>query len=186
MKRTFARVGTPIFDNHKTYRAKNVRNFLKKNGIVCRPILELSPNWGGFYERMNSIIKRALRKTLGNAHLNYEELETVIIEIEGIMNSRPLSSYFNDDEIFEPLTPSHLMYGRRLKSNISSDQKVDHDLSPSKRVKYINKLLVNYWERFRNEYLTSLRERKLNDGKIPFVDVGQVVIIKKKLMPRNQ
>ena len=102
------------------------------------------------------------------------------------MNSRPLSSYFNDDEIFEPLTPSHLMYGRRLKSNIPSDQEVVHDLSPSKRVKYINKLLVRYWERFRNEYLTSLRERKLNDGKIPFVDVGQVVIIKKKLMPRNQ
>ena len=189
MKRTFARVGTPnlmIFDNHKTYQSKKVKNFTKLNGIVCRPILELSPNWGGFYERMNSIIKRALRKTLGNAHLNYEELETILVEIEGIMNSRPLSSYFNDSEILEPLTPSHLMYGRRLMSNMPSNMpRSDNNISPSKRVRYLNRLLNTYWRRFTTEYLTSLRERNCKEGKFPIVQIGQVVLIKKKLMPRN-
>ena len=94
MRRTFARVGTPallISDNHKTYRAEKTRNFALKQGIKWRNILNLSPNWGGFYERMNSTIKDALRKTLKHAHLNYEELETIIIEIESVMNSRPLT-----------------------------------------------------------------------------------------------
>ena len=102
MRRTFARVGTPallISDNHKTYRAKKTQDFALKHNIKWRNILNLAPNWGGFYERMNSTIKNALRKTLKNAHLDYEELETIVIEIESVMNSRPLmwttTSYSN-------------------------------------------------------------------------------------------
>ena len=56
MKRTFARVGIPkvvISDNHKTYRSSAVRVFAKQRLIKWRHILERSPHWGGFYERMN-------------------------------------------------------------------------------------------------------------------------------------
>ena len=106
MRRTFARVGNPsllISDNHKTYRSKKVRKFARERFIKWKHILKLSPNSGGFYERMNSMIKRALRKTLKNAKLNYGILETVVIEIEAVINSRPLS-YLHDDELLEPLT----------------------------------------------------------------------------------
>ena len=47
--------------------------------------------------------------------MTYEELFTIISEIEGIMNSRPLCYNYSDD-IEEVITPSHLMYGRRLMS----------------------------------------------------------------------
>ena len=190
MRRTFARVGTPallISDNHKTYRAEKTRNFALKQGIKWRNILNLSPNWGGFYERMNSTIKDALRKTLKHAHLNYEELETIIIEIESVMNSRPLT-YVDDDELLEPLTPSHLMFGRRLrnpKDGTSPEKVFDDTISPTKRREYVNKLLNNFWNRFSNEYLTSLRERTDDGNANPNIDVGQVVIVKEKKMPRN-
>ena len=67
MRRTFARVGNPsllISDNHKTYRSKKVGKLAREGFIKWKHILKLSPNWGGFYERMNSMIKGALRKTL--------------------------------------------------------------------------------------------------------------------------
>ena len=50
-----------------------------------------------------------------NARLTYEELLTVIIEIECLLNSRPLT-YVNSEDIEEPLTPSHLVTWRRLLS----------------------------------------------------------------------
>ena len=60
-------------------------------------------------------VKRCLRKTLQNAKLNYDELHTVLVEVEGTVNSRPLT-YVSSDDPGEPLTPSHLMYGRRILS----------------------------------------------------------------------
>ena len=49
----------------------------------------------------------------------------------------------------------------------------------------MNKLLNKFWNRFSNEYLTSLRERTDDGNANPNIDVGQVVIVKEKKMPRN-
>ena len=57
--------------------------------------------------------KRCLRKVLGRALLTYEELETVLIEAEGVINDRPIT-YIDTDSTEEPLTPNHLIFGRRL------------------------------------------------------------------------
>jgi len=60
-------------------------------------------------------LKRCLQKTLKNERLNYDELHTVLVEVEGTLNARPLT-YVSLDDPEEPLTPSHLMYGRRILS----------------------------------------------------------------------
>ena len=70
---------------------------------------------GGGFERMIKSTKRCLKKTLGRARLTYEELLTVLTEVECILNSRPLT-YLYPDDLEEPLTPSHLISGRRLLS----------------------------------------------------------------------
>ena len=41
--------------------------------------------------------KRCLKKVLGNSRLTYEELSTVLTEIEGVINSRPLTYVYDDD-----------------------------------------------------------------------------------------
>ena len=58
-------------------------------------------------------MKRCLTKVLGNAKLSFEELKSVLIETEGVLNSRPLT-YVYDELTQTPLTPSHLVIGRRL------------------------------------------------------------------------
>ena len=58
---------------------------------------------------------RYLRKMIGQAKFNYDELLTAVIEVEAIINFHPLS-YVSADNLEEPLTPSHLLAGRRLLS----------------------------------------------------------------------
>jgi len=56
--------------------------------------------------------KRCLRKTIGRARVTYDELLTAIMEVEGILNSRPLS-YVSIEDFEEPFTPSHLLIGHK-------------------------------------------------------------------------
>ena len=70
---------------------------------------------GGFWERLIRSVKRSLKKSIGKSRLNYEELNTILVEVEAIIISRPLT-YVLDDQggISDILSPSHLINGRRI------------------------------------------------------------------------
>ena len=57
--------------------------------------------------------KHCLKKTIGTTKLSYEELQTVLVEVEAILNSRPLT-YVSSEDLEEPLLLSHLLTGCRL------------------------------------------------------------------------
>ena len=122
--------------------------------------------------------------------MNYEELLTIITEIEAVLNSRPLC-YTYDSSVDEVISPSHLIYGRRLLSTVHDDIEPENvDFSPvalTKRTKYINNLLVRFWNSWTKEYLVGLREYHKSDRKVPNkqIKVGDVVLIEDKL-PRNR
>ena len=67
------------------------------------------------FERMIISTKRCLRKMIGQARFTLDELMTMVVEVEAIINSRPLTPISADD-LEEPLTPSHLLCGYRLLS----------------------------------------------------------------------
>ena len=47
---------------------------------------------GWFFEICVKLVKRCLKKVLGNAKLGYEELESVLVETEGVLNSSACST----------------------------------------------------------------------------------------------
>ena len=62
----------------------------------------------GFWEHLVGITASALKKIWGRRHISLTLLETIIVEIEAMINDRPLTFVLGD---VEPITPAHLLHG---------------------------------------------------------------------------
>ena len=90
-----------------------------------------------------------------NSLLTYEEFETLALEIESILNSRPLTPMSNDPYDLEPLTPGHFLIGKSLKDIPETDLKD----TPNNRLstyQAIAKFKQEFWVRWHKEYLNNL------------------------------
>ena len=113
----------------------------------------------------------------------------MLLETEGILNSRPLT-YVYDEIGYQPLTPSHLLHGRRLPflaGNLEFNvDAVEDAATHTKRFCYLVKTLNHFSSRWKQEYLTDLREFHRNrlTGQ-PNIQKGDVVLIKEENLKRN-
>ena len=159
----------PQISCHLFLSSQKYRNFFLNQKVKRRFNLERAPWWGGFFERMVRCFKRCLKKILKSAKLTYEELLTVVVEIEYVLNSRPLTHVSSEDRV-EPLTPSHLLTGRRLlsipdESIVAEEESSDVEIL-TRRQRYVTSLLSHFWNRWKQEYVVELREhdRALEKG----------------------
>ena len=158
---------------------------------------EKAPWWGGVFERLVKSTKRCLTKFIGQAKFSLDELHTAVVEVESIINSRPLT-YLSPSDLEEPLIPSHLIAGKcviSLPDDLGHQADLDDgDFTVSQeqirmRVKYSNLVLNHFWNRWRQEYLAELRESHRNYGQrcsgVPAISVGDVVVVHDDSLPRG-
>ncbi len=123
------------------------------------------PWHGGFFERMVGISKSTLYKVLGRSKLSFREVETLLIQVEGLMNYRPLT-YQTDELEDDPLTPNHMMFGYALP-NIASDKNAEIDddedylAAVNKRLKYISSIKAHLWKRWTSESEVLFRRSRI-------------------------
>ena len=128
-RRFCARRGLPstiISDNAKTFKSastevKRLMRLLRlkkqiiAKGVKWKFITALAPWQGGMWERLIRSMKYCLIKVIGRSLLTFVELNTLLVEVECIINSRPLTYIYDDqDGVSYPLTPSQLINGRNL------------------------------------------------------------------------
>ena len=101
------------------------------------------------------------------------------MEVELIINSQPLCDNSTDNDWEEPLTPNHLLFGRKLPHSNEYIESNGSTKSLSKRVNYIEKVIQHFWNRWRREYVVYLRNfqvtKKRNKCITP--SVNDIVII---------
>ncbi|KAL4008256.1 hypothetical protein ACER0C_002108 [Sarotherodon galilaeus] len=72
-----------------------------------------SPHFGGTWEREIRSVKTALQVVLGGNTVTEAVLQTVLVEVEGIINAKPLGYVSSDVADPDPITPNLLLMGRR-------------------------------------------------------------------------
>ena len=193
-RRFTARRGFPsmlVSDNGKTFKGCELKKYNAKHGISWRFNLPKAPWWGGMYERMVRVTKRCLKKAIGAQRLNYEELLTILTEVEAVVNNRPLT-YLDEQDVDSILTPSHLFCGRRTLDrtgecaknsipNLDAEQVV-------RRTRLVNTIVEHFWKRWSKEYLLELRQnhKVRNDTRDMNINVGDVVLIHADNVKRNK
>ena len=108
---------------------------------------------------------------------HFEELQTVLFEVELIINNAPLT-YVYPNTIEACLTPNHLLFGRQLLYSSNTTSTVVRNLTvPSSTTDNINCISNHFLDRSRHEYVVNLREAqrtsklKINSLKVNVNDV---------------
>ncbi|KMQ86917.1 gag-pol protein, partial [Lasius niger] len=70
-----------------------------------------APHFGGLWEAAVKSVKHHLRRVIGESTLTFEEMSTVLSQIEACLNSRPLLALTDDPEDVSALTPGHFLIG---------------------------------------------------------------------------
>ena len=155
----------------------NARTFVKLSRQGTLPwkfIPERSPWWGGWWERLVGVIKASLRKCLHLSMLSEDQLRSVIVELEGVINQRPLTYVSDVEDSLPALTPAHF-----LSMNLPLG---DPWLASSaqlrgahKRCIVVSNRLVDRW---RHDYLASLRVWRNTDSSGRLPEKGDIVLVR--------
>ena len=136
-------------------RRNSVSQFATNLGTQWTMIPPRAPHFGGLWEAGVKAVKLHLKKIMGNTILSYEEFLTLVIQIEGILNSRPLSPMSSEPNDLEPLTPGHFLMGTCPNSLPEDPRQLN--ISSERRYHLVKKMRQQFWNRWTREYLNQLQ-----------------------------
>ena len=70
---------------------QTVSDFCAGQGVLWKFTPEQAPHFGGLWEAAVKSLKKHMRRIVGEVKLTYEELSTILTQIEACLNSHPLT-----------------------------------------------------------------------------------------------
>lgn len=164
---------------------EKLTKFLTGENLEWEFIPPRAPNFGGLWEAGVKSFKYYLKRTVSHSNLTYEELLTVLVQIESILNSRPLTPLTSDIEDLEILTPAHFLIGRPLTA---IPEPLLTDLSNNRLGLWqkTTKSVQTIWKKWSLSYLNTLQQRSKWMFKGENVKIGEMVLIKEDNVPINK
>ena len=161
---------------HQSTTDEIIRNHLTKQEIQWKHIPPRNPEAGGLWEAGVKSAKYHLSRVTKNANLHYEELSTLMCQIEAILNSRPITQLSTDPNDPQALTAGHFLIGRPL---IAPPQRnvLDVNFNRLQRWDRIIQIKQDFWRRWNQGYLHRLQVRTRNYKDKNPVKVGHMVLL---------
>ncbi|XP_011861959.1 PREDICTED: uncharacterized protein LOC105558722, partial [Vollenhovia emeryi] len=156
--------------------------FCIPSGIEWKFIPPASPHMGGLWEAGVKSCKFHLKRIMGSALLTFEELATVLIQIEACLNSRPICQLPSTPTDLQPLTPGHFLVGESLTAIPEVDLN-DVPINRLDRWQLSQKLSQDFWRRWSAEYLTSLQGKTKWKTEKPNIAINDIVLIQEPNLP---
>lgn len=144
----------------------------------------LTPHMGGAWERLIRTVKQNLVAMQHSRLPTDEVLHNAIVEVENIVNSRPLTDIPLDNDNSPVLTPNHFLLGSAngLRSWVPFD---DNPIVLRNCYTQSQTMANVFWKRWIRDYLPILTRRSKWFIPVKPIDVGDIVMVVDNKLPRN-
>ena len=157
-----------------------IRQHLLHEKVEWKFIPAAAPHFGGLWESAVRSMKKYLRRIMGSLIFTYEELETILVQIEHCLNSRPLLPMTcHDSEGTSPLTPGHFLYLNSPRAYPIMPS-LPTEIRRQKRWQHCQAVVHHFWTRWSQEYLQTLQSRMKWQKVQPNLQVGDIVLFQPK------
>lgn len=153
-----------------------IKNSLAVTGTKFKFNPPSAPWFGGIWERHIGSIKYHLKRVIGDRILTFEELTTVLAQIEACINSRPMTPLSDNPNDLEVLTPGHFLVGNALTAPVEANR-LDVPINRLHRWELCCRLKQEFWSKWTNEYLSQLQSRSKWTEKKENLQVGDMVLL---------
>lgn len=177
---------TELHELYKMFKADNtysqIINFCTSHCIEYRFTIPLASHMGGIYEAGIKSVKTLLKRHLCTTKLTYELLYTLLVQIEGILNSRPLCPITDIPNDITCLTPSHFIIGTPI-TDLPEPNLLDYNETRLNSYQRVILIKQKFWKQFYSSYLSELQTRNKWLKPEKNLRIGDLVIVKDEATP---
>ena len=185
--RNFVGASKELRDMHSTIMTQRRNEILAaslaEDGIEWIYIPPLAPHWGGIWESAVRSVKLHLKRVVANTELTFDQMNTLLTQVEAVVNSRPLGVAPDTD--CEYLSPAHFLIGRPY-TMVPEGDLVHTNPNRLDYWQHVQNLFQGFWKRWHSEYLTSLQQRPKWNIRQDNLKQDEVVVIKEKNIPPSK
>ena len=163
-----------------------INEHLKQKDIAWHFNPATGSHHGGAFEREIRTVRKTLTSMLNcqNVKLNFDQLHTLLCEVESILNGRPLTRASSDPDDARALTPNDILL---FNAGITFPPGLfdKHDDYMNRRYRQVQYLTNVFWKRWKNEYLITLQERQKWNSLKENLKVNDLVLVMDVSTSRN-
>ncbi|XP_055859349.1 uncharacterized protein LOC129921511 [Episyrphus balteatus] len=160
---------------------KQIAETIANHGTNWHFIPPASPHFGGLWEAGVKSVKYHLKRVVGTERLTFEELATLLAQIEACLNSRPLCPLSESLDDLNAFTPAHFLVGESLHAIPQAN--IRNDVTHLDRWKRIQKITEEFWQKWNSEYLSRLQQRPKWTQVKEMPKIGDLVLLKDERLP---
>ena len=157
-------------------------NCLQERGIEWSFIVAGTPHLGVIWERVVVLFKKHIASATRGDVLHVDTFNTIVIEVEGILNKRPLTPISTDPLDTEAISPCHILYPATF-SHSAATIVPEHPEDGPLRItwKQAQSRVNAFWNSWSVEYLALLHSRSKWRSTQRDLKVGDLVILVDKM-----
>ncbi|XP_063981500.1 uncharacterized protein LOC135164773 [Diachasmimorpha longicaudata] len=139
-------------------------------------------HFGEKWEAIVKSVKRHLQRTIGTSTLSLEELTTLLVQVEAVLNSRPIAPTSDDPADTSVLTPGHFLIGGSI-TTVPEPSLPEENIPHLDRWQLITNRVQDFWRRWSQECIHHFHSNPKWKYPRANIIIGSVVLISDERFP---